>query len=102
MAERDTPPGHRFDQLVGRKALRKELARAGADRGAWFWLGMFGLVGWSIAVPTLLGIALGLWMDRIWPGRVSWTLTLLIVGVALGCWNAWRWIHRETPKEDTR
>lgn len=105
MVDHDSPPASadrldRFDQLVGRKAQRKQLARATSDRGAWFWLGMFGLVGWSIAVPTLIGIALGLWLDRAWPGRVSWTLTLLIVGVALGCWNAWRWIHRERPEED--
>jgi len=34
---------------------------------------MMGLIGWSVAIPTLLGAALGLWLDgtireRI-PGR---------------------------------
>ena len=88
-------PQTRFGEAVQRKALRKLRARREADRGPWFWLGMFGLVGWSVAVPTVIGIALGLWLDRTFPGQVSWTLTLLIAGVALGCANAWYWIKQE-------
>jgi len=56
---------------------------------------MFGVVGWSVAVPTLLGIALGLWLDRLWPGGFSWTLALLLAGVTLGCLNAWYWVSLE-------
>lgn len=81
---------------IGRKAERKLKARGEKDRGVWFGLGMFGLVGWSIAVPTVLGIALGLWLDARLDDRVSWTLTLLFVGVALGCLNAWFWVKRES------
>lgn len=62
----------------------------------WFSLGLFGLVGWSVTLPTLAGVALGVWIDRHWPGRVSWTLTLLLVGVALGCANAWHWVEHES------
>jgi len=81
--------------VVGDKAARHQQAKTRIDRGAWFGLGMFGLVGWAVAVPVLAGIALGTWIDREWPGRVSWTLTLLFLGAVLGCWNAWRWIQRE-------
>ena len=88
-------PEHRFGQEVGRKATRKMRARKGTDKGAWFWLGMFGLVGWSVAVPTVIGIAAGVWLDHKFPGRVSWTLTLLFAGVALGCFNAWYWVKQE-------
>ena len=84
---------------VGRKAERKLRARREEDRTAWFWLGMFGLVGWSIAIPTVIGIALGIWIDRRWPAPASWTLTLLIVGVALGCLNAWYWIKQESERD---
>lgn len=83
---------------IGRKAKRKLRARREKHHTAWFGLGMFGLVGWSVAVPTLIGIALGLWLDRRWPGQVSWTLTLLIIGVALGCANAWYWIKQESRR----
>lgn len=71
-------------------------ARRQGKQSTWFGLGMFGLVGWAVAVPTLLGIAAGVWLDREWPrGRLSWTLTCLLIGVALGCWNAWYWLLRE-------
>jgi ATP synthase protein I len=46
-------------------------------------------VGWSVTLPTLLGIALGVVIDRRWPGRFSWTLTLLFLGLVFGCANAW-------------
>jgi ATP synthase protein I len=92
-------PEKRFERKVGRKAARKLRARREADRGAWFWLGMFGLVGWSVAVPTVLGIALGVWLDHTWPGRVSWTLTLLFIGVVVGGLNAWYWIQQESRRE---
>lgn len=60
---------------------------------------MFGLVGWSVAIPAVLGIALGIWLDRAFPSRLSWTLTLLIAGLVLGCLNAWYWIKRERSQD---
>ncbi|HNT43738.1 MAG TPA: AtpZ/AtpI family protein [Syntrophorhabdaceae bacterium] len=86
----------RMIENVGHKAARKLRARERQDRGIWFGLGMFGLVGWSVAVPTLVGLAVGVWIDMRWPGRISWTLTGLIAGVALGCLNAWYWVKRES------
>jgi len=47
------------------------------------------LIGWTVAVPTIIGIAVGTWIDRTWPGRYSWTWMLLAGGLALGCRNAW-------------
>jgi ATP synthase protein I len=94
------PPEQRFRDTIGRKAARKRRARAGEDRSIFFWLGMFGMVGWAVAIPTLAGIALGLWLDRIWPqAQASWTLTFLLVGVALGVLNAWYWVRRESGGE---
>lgn len=85
----------RVADKIGSKAERKMRARRQEDRGVWFGLGMFGLVGWAVAVPTLLGILLGVWLDDRFPGKPSWTLTLLFVGVILGCVNAWFWVRRE-------
>lgn len=80
---------------VGARAARKLRARRGGPPGVWFGLGMMGLVGWSVVVPTLLGAALGLWLDQRYPGGRLWTLALLVVGLTLGCANAWHWIARE-------
>jgi ATP synthase protein I len=100
MGPRKHPPDDRFRDEIGRKAERKLNARRSDERNAWFWLGMFGLVGWAVAVPSLLGVALGLWLDRRFPaGEASWTLTFLIIGVALGCLNAWYWVKRESGND---
>ena len=56
---------------------------------------MMGLIGWSVAIPTLLGAALGLWLDKHHPGKHSWTLALLVAGLVIGCLNAWRWVAKE-------
>lgn len=74
---------------------RKLKAQRRVTQTIWSGLGMMGLVGWSVAVPTVLGAALGIWLDRRYPGIHSWTLTLLIAGLAIGCLNAWHWVVRE-------
>ena len=87
-----------FPKEVGQKEERKLRARQEGDRGVWFGFGMFGLVGWSVSIPTLIGIALGVWIDKTWPSRYSWTLMGLIIGVLIGCLNAWYWVKRESGK----
>lgn len=84
-----------FSRNIGDKAARKRRARRSRDERIWFGLGLFGLVGWSVAVPTLLGLALGIWIDARWPGQISWTLTLMLGGVFMGCLNAWFWVEQE-------
>jgi ATP synthase protein I len=83
-----------FAGEIGAKAARKLKARK-STQGVWFGLGMMGLVGWSVVVPTLLGAALGIWLDNHHPGKHPWTLALLVVGLAVGCLNAWHWIAKE-------
>jgi ATP synthase protein I len=82
-------------EQVGAKAARKLQARRHSTPGVWFGLGMMGLIGWSVAVPTLLGAALGIWLDRRHSGPHSWTLALLMAGLAIGCLNAWHWVAKE-------
>jgi ATP synthase protein I len=84
-----------FVRQVGDKEARKLKAHGTVVRTVWSGLGMMGLVGWSVTVPTLLGAALGIWLDKRYPGVHSWTLTLLIVGLTIGCLNAWHWVAKE-------
>jgi ATP synthase protein I len=84
-----------FAGQVGAKAARKLRARRNGAPGVWFGLGMMGLIGWSVAIPTILGAALGLWLDDRYPGKHAWTLALMMAGLAIGCLNAWRWVANE-------
>ena len=85
-------PDSDFANRVGGKANRRIKARRNAGAGVWFGLGMMGLIGWSVVVPTIVGAVLGQWIDSQHPGNRLWTLALLIAGLLLGCWNAWRWV----------
>ena len=99
MSDASKPNGARqppsLADQVGDKATRKLKARRDGTDGVWFGLGMMGLIGWSVAVPTVLGAALGLWLDKKYPGAHSWTLALLVAGLVIGCLNAWRWVGSE-------
>jgi ATP synthase protein I len=79
---------------IGAKAARKLKARK-SKSGVWFGLGMMGLIGWSVVVPTLLGAALGVWLDKHHPGTHPWTLALMVVGLTVGCLNAWYWVAQQ-------
>ena len=83
-----------FAARIGATAARKLKARH-STQGVWFGLGMMGLIGWSVTIPTLLGAALGLWMDKHHPGTHAWTLALLVAGLSIGCLNAWHWVAKE-------
>lgn len=89
---REKPP---LSRQVGTKAARKLKAQRHTTRTVWFGLGMMGLIGWSVAISTLLGAALGLWLDKQYPAPHSWTLTLLFIGLIIGCVNAWHWVSKE-------
>ena len=80
---------------ISHKEERKIAARSEGRDNAWFGLGTFGMIGWSVAVPVVASIAVGLWIDSRWPSRFSWTLMLLFLGMVLGCLNAWHWLTRE-------
>lgn len=84
-----------LSHVIGVKERRKLKEKRKSKQSLWFGLGMFGLVGWSVAIPTLLGTILGIWLDKLFPGKQSWTLTLLIIGLIVGCVTAWHWLSKE-------
>ncbi|MHB1460889.1 MAG: AtpZ/AtpI family protein [Armatimonadota bacterium] len=87
-----------FSREIGAKAQRKVKAKRRNSHDIWFGLGMMGLIGWSVVIPTLGGAALGIWIDTHHPGPHSWTLMLLAAGVVVGCLSAWHWVDEEHRK----
>ncbi|MFW6181099.1 MAG: AtpZ/AtpI family protein [Spirochaetota bacterium] len=87
-----------FGERVSRSERRKLRSREQEGGGIWFGLGMFGIIGWSVAVPTLIGLAAGIWMDHRWPGEFSWTLTLMSAGLLVGGFIAYTWVKGEQQR----
>jgi len=95
MQSSDKKEANEFIKEVGKKEQRKLNALHNDKKSIWFGLGMMGIVGWTIVVPTLLGAALGVWLDKKYPESFSWTLTALILGLLAGCLIAWHWVSNE-------
>ncbi|MDD2875935.1 MAG: AtpZ/AtpI family protein [Acidiphilium sp.] len=56
-------------------------------------LAQIGVLGWIIVVPMLIGLFLGRWLDRVFASGLFWTAPLLMIGLGLGCWSAWKWMN---------
>lgn len=93
----NTPTGdyrEKISKQVNQKEQLKIRARQEGGMRAISWLGMIGIIGWSVTVPLLLGIAAGMWIDSHFPSRYSWTVMLLFGGLGAGCINAWLWVKK--------
>lgn len=82
------------DEVRKRRTRRERWEREG-ERSIGQNLAMIGALGWTIVVPTLLGIFFGRWLDRIFESGIFWTLGLLVAGLALGCTLAWKRMRSE-------
>lgn len=80
---------------IGRRAKRMKAAREHPGPSPLRGIGTFGMIGWSVAVPAVVGAFLGLWLDRVAPQAFSWTIALIVAGVLLGGVLAWRWVQKE-------
>jgi ATP synthase protein I len=78
---------------VRRRRVRRERWRREGERPLGHNLALIGVLGWLIVMPTLIGIFVGRWLDRITENGIFWTVSLLFVGLCLGCWLAWRRVN---------
>lgn len=80
---------------IGNQAKRIKNARDNPGPSPLRGISTFGMVGWSIVVPTVGGAFIGLWLDRVAPQKFSWTVALILGGIVLGSLIAWEWIAKE-------
>jgi ATP synthase protein I len=82
-------------EIIKEKSRQRLKAQAERKESFFFGLGMFGTVGWSIAIPAVVGVMVGRWLDTLHEGKISWTMTLFFTGLGLGLIIAWQWLNRE-------
>lgn len=83
------------DPLVGEVRVRGERYRRWlreGDPSVAHRLAQIGVLGWIIVTPMLAGIFAGRWLDQEFNSGLFWTAPLLMLGLGLGCWSAWKWI----------
>lgn len=93
--DRDEELEDEFEARVRRQRKLMEEGRAESGQSFWSYLGLIGVVGWSVVVPMVLGILAGLWLDGRFTAGYTWTLGLMLLGLCVGCINTWRMITRE-------
>lgn len=74
------------------RATRRSRWLSNGDPSPLRRLGQIGVLGWIIVTPMLIGIFAGRWMDLHYHSGLFWTAPLLMLGAALGCWSAWKWM----------
>lgn len=87
----DTRDG--LDRAVRRTRDRRDDGERQGEPSFGRYLAQIGVLGWTIVLPTMLGVFLGRWIDRSLGTGIFWTGPLLLLGLAAGCWTAWRWMH---------
>ncbi|MBK1872332.1 AtpZ/AtpI family protein [Marinobacter sp. 1-3A] len=92
-----SPKSDRSAEDIRRSAERMKRASDEPGVSPLRGLGAFGIIGWSIAVPTVGGAFLGLWLNDVAPQNFSWPIALILGGVVAGGIIAWSWIEREGP-----
>jgi ATP synthase protein I len=88
-------PDPTSSERIRRLAERMQRSRSRLVYSPLRGLSVFGVIGWSVALPTVLGALLGLWLDRVAPQTFSWPLALILAGVVLGVIVAWEWVVQE-------
>lgn len=91
--QRDHPK--QLDEAVRLRRERRERWQREGERSIGQNLAMIGALGWTIVTPTLIGIFVGRWLDRVFVSGIFWTLALLVAGLALGCFLGWKRMYRE-------
>lgn len=79
---------------IRRRAERMQQTRNERKYSPLSGLGVFGVIGWSVAIPTVAGAFLGMWLNRVAPQSFSWPIALILGGVVVGAMVAWNWIEK--------
>ena len=84
------------DQLITQARLRRDRRdrwlREG-DMSVGRRLAQIGVLGWIFVTPTLAGLFLGRWLDARMGSGIFWSAPLMLLGVCLGGWTAWKWMN---------
>ena len=82
-----------FLEAVRRRLARLKRADEEGEPSPSRQLAQIGVLGWIIVTPALVGLFGGRWIDRHFHSGIFWSAALLMLGITLGFWSAWRWMH---------
>ncbi|NLY16499.1 MAG: ATPase F0F1 [Gammaproteobacteria bacterium] len=82
-------------QQMQRQAKSMARMRKRSNYSPLMGLGAFGVIGWSVTLPSVAGAFVGMWLERVAPQRFSWPLALLLAGLVFGLLMAFVWLQQQ-------
>lgn len=61
-------------------------------KGTWTYIYRVTVIGWLFVLPVIAGAYFGRYLDRKSVSDVSWTITFIIIGIAVGIYNVWHFM----------
>ncbi len=95
MSASPEPNSNGLTKAIRVRRERRKLWHSEGEPSTLRFVGQIGVLGWIIVAPTLLGLFIGRWIDQKAGTGIFWSAPLLLVGVVIGCWSAWRWMHQQ-------
>ncbi|HVJ55354.1 MAG TPA: AtpZ/AtpI family protein [Aliidongia sp.] len=86
-------PGDPLAESVRLRGERHRRSEREGEPSVAHRLAQIGVLGWMIVTPMLIGLFAGRWLDDRFGSGLFWTAPLMLLGLALGCWSAWRWMR---------
>ena len=78
----------KFSEHIDKSA--KEFLEARKEKSSfWRYAYIIGVGGWLFVIPVVAGAYLGHYLDKKMHGDISWSLTFIIIGIAIGIYNIW-------------
>lgn len=90
-----TPPEDPMAAAARRQSARRRHWLREGEPSVARQVGQIGVLGWIVVSPTLIGLFLGRWLDHRFGTGIFWSAPLLLVGVAIGSYSGWKWMHRQ-------
>ena len=84
-----------FVSHVKRRRERRAEHERDGDSSFWGSVGMMGTIGWSVSVPTALGVLAGRWLDGRLGSAHVFMVFFMLVGLGIGCVTSWRLISEK-------
>lgn len=87
----------KLSEKVGKSA--EELIKARKEQSRfWHYAQILGVGGWLFVIPVVAGAYIGRYLDEKSRGNISWTITLIIIGIAVGAYNIWYFLLRKSQQ----
>ena len=96
--KRGVQPQEGMQESVARFEQRRRRWRGEGPRALVMALTVIG-IGWTIAIPTVLGFLCGHWLDQRYRSGVVLSAGLGMLGLTIGCYSAWRHIAQQRESE---